>query len=377
MILAMAAIGTTQLVIFGASGDLTRRKLIPALVRLEAAGQLGEAVTIIGVSRTPKSDQDYRDELAKAMPEDIAGDYRSLASRIHYHSADVTKADDVADALEEACRGLNVEIRREAEVTRIFSSNGRVEGVELADHTVVEASQVASSLDAHWTFERFLDPATLPDSFRQAVANIDYASASAKVNVALSELPNFTCLPSNATAPHHRGTIHISPTLDYIEHAFDDAKYGRPSSEPVLEITLPSSVDSSVVPEGKHLMSMFVQFAPYHLASGQSWDEVKEDFGDRCIELLGRYAPNVPNAVEHRQVLSPLDLERTYRITGGNIMQGAMHYHQLFFMRPGPGWADHRTPIKGLYLCGAASHPGGGVMGACGRNAATEILKDG
>ena len=283
----------------------------------------------------------------------------------------------LADALERACRALRVDIRRETEVTRVFTSNGRVQGVELADHGVIEAPQVASSVDAHWTFERFLDPADLPDSFRQAVTKIDYASASAKINVALSELPDFTCAPSSTAAPHHRGTIHISPTLDYIERAFDDAKYGRPSAEPVLEITLPSSVDASIVPEGKHLMSMFVQFAPYQLANGQSWDDIKEDFGDRCIELLARYAPNVPNAIEHRQVLSPLDMERTFRITGGNIMQGAMHFHQLFFMRPVAGWADHRTPVKGLYLCGAASHPGGGVMGACGRNAAAEILKDG
>ncbi len=283
----------------------------------------------------------------------------------------------LADALERACRALRVDIRRETEVTRVFTSNGRVEGVELADHGVIEAPQVASSVDAHWTFERFLEPADLPDSFRQAVAKIDYASASAKINLALSELPDFICAPSSTAAPHHRGTIHISPTLDYIERAFDDAKYGRPSAEPVLEITLPSAVDSSIVPEGKHLMSMFVQFAPYHLANGQSWDDIKEDFGDRCIELLARYAPNVPHAIEHRQVLSPLDLEETFRITGGNIMQGTMHFHQLFFMRPVAGWADHRTPIKGLYLCGAASHPGGGVMGACGRNAAAEILKDG
>jgi phytoene dehydrogenase-like protein len=169
--------------------------------------------------------------------------------------------------------------------------------------------------------------------------------------------------------------MHIGPTLDYIERAYDDAKYGWPSTEPVLEITLPSAVDPTIVPPGKHLMSIFVQYAPYQLASG-SWDDVKEDFGDRCIELLARYAPNVPAAVEHRQVLSPLDLERTYGLTGGNIMQGAMGLNQLFFLRPVPGWSDHRTPLNGLYLCGAASHPGGGVMGACGRNAAEEILRD-
>jgi phytoene dehydrogenase-like protein len=173
-----------------------------------------------------------------------------------------------------------------------------------------------------------------------------------------------------------RGTIHISPTLDYIERAFDDAKYGWPSTEPILEITLPSAVDPTIVPPGGHLMNVFVQFAPYKLADGRSWDDIKEDFADRCLELLGRYAPNVPGAVLHRQVLSPLDLERLFNLTGGNIMQGAMTPLQLFSLRPVAGWADHRTPIAGLYLCGAASHPGGGVIGAAGKNAAAEILRD-
>ena len=282
----------------------------------------------------------------------------------------------LADALEAACRDLHVEIRREAEVARILAAGGRVIGVSLADHTVIEAETVASSVDAHVTFERLCVPAELPEAFRKAVARIDYSSASAKINLALAEPPNFRADPSNGIAPHHHGTMHICPTLDYIERAYDDAKYGWPSTEPVLELTLPSSVDRTIVPEGKHLMSIFVQYAPYRLAS-RSWDEIKEDFADRCIELLARYAPNVPGAIEHRQVLSPLDLERTYGLTGGSIMQGAMHLHQMFAMRPVAGWADYRTPLWGLYLCGAAAHPGGGVIGACGKNAAEEILRDG
>jgi phytoene dehydrogenase-like protein len=170
--------------------------------------------------------------------------------------------------------------------------------------------------------------------------------------------------------------MHVGPTLDYLERAFDDAKYGWPSREPVLEMTMASAVDPTLAPEGKHVMSIFVQYAPYRLADGKHWDDVKEDFADRCIEALARYAPNVPTAIEHRQVLSPLDLERTFGLTGGNIMQGAMTPNQLFLFRPVAGWSDHRTPIRGLYLCGAASHPGGGVMGACGKNAAEEILRD-
>lgn len=282
----------------------------------------------------------------------------------------------LACALERACRDLHVEIQREAEVQRILVSNGRAIGVQLAGGAVIEASVVASSVDAHWTFERLLSPSELPEAFRAAVAKIDYSSASAKINLALSEPPQFTCLPVHGVGRHHHGTMHICPTMDYIERAYDDAKYGVPSKEPVLEMTMASSVDRSIVPEGKHLASIFVQYAPYKLAHGKHWDEIKEDFADRCVEVLARYAPNVPNAIEHRQVVTPWDLERTFGLTGGNIMQGAMHPHQLYFMRPVPGWADHRTPIQGLYLCGAASHPGGGVIGACGKNAAEEILRD-
>jgi phytoene dehydrogenase-like protein len=281
----------------------------------------------------------------------------------------------LAEALAAACADLGVDIRRRAEVRRILTAGGRVQGVGLTDGTQLDAKIVASSVDAHLTFERMLGPDELPPAFRGAVARIDYAAASAKINLALSEPPQFTCAPASAIAPHHHGTMHISPTLDYLERAYDDAKYGRPSAEPVLELTLPTSVDGTIAPQGKHIASIFVQYAPYRLASG-SWDEVKESFADRCIEVLARYAPNLPGAILHRQVLSPLDLERTFGITGGNIMQGAMSFNQLFSFRPIPGWADHRTPIRGLYLCGAASHPGGGVMGACGRNAAEEILRD-
>jgi phytoene dehydrogenase-like protein len=282
----------------------------------------------------------------------------------------------LAAALAGACHDLGVEIRREATVKRILVERGQVVGVSLWDDTLLEAPVIASSIDAHQTFERLLDPAELPGEFRAAVSKIDYASASAKINLALSEPPQFTCLPATGIAPHHRGTIHISPTLDYLEQAFDDAKYGWPSTEPILEITLPSAVDATLAPPGQHVMNIFVQYAPYKLAEGKHWDEIKDDFANRCIDLLARYAPKVPGAILHRQVLSPLDLERLLGLTGGNIMQGAMTPLQLFAMRPIPGWADHRTPLRGLYLCGAASHPGGGVIGACGRNAAEEILRD-
>ena len=281
----------------------------------------------------------------------------------------------LADALEKACLDLGVEIRREAPVHSIQTNHHGVSGVGLEDGSQLQASIVASSVDAHVTFERLLSADVLPDEFRSAVAKIDYSSASAKVNLALSEPPQFTCMPGEGLGPHHHGTMHIGHSLDYLERAYDDAKYGRPSERPILEMTMATSVDSTLAPAGKHILSMFVQYAPYELAEGH-WDDMKESFGDRCVETLAEYAPNIPKAIEHRQVLSPLDLERTFGLTGGNIMQGAMPLHQLYCLRPVAGWADHRTPVPGLYLCGAASHPGGGVIGACGANAATEILRD-
>ncbi|ADB14779.1 amine oxidase [Pirellula staleyi DSM 6068] len=282
----------------------------------------------------------------------------------------------LADALEGACVDLGVDIRRETPVERILTKHGRIGGVQLASGLVLEAPVVASTIDANRTFLKMLGESELPKNFAAAIGRISYASASCKINVALSEPPQFTCLPGSGIGPQHRGTIHIGETLDTMERGYDDAKYGEPSREPILEITLPSSVDDTLAPKGHHVMNMFVQYAPYKLSNNRSWDDVKEAFADRCIELLARYAPNVPGAIVHRQILSPLDLERTFGLTGGNIMQGAMNPEQLFLFRPTAGWADHRSPVPGLYLCGAAAHPGGGVMGAAGRNGAQAILSD-
>ncbi|MEW4453269.1 NAD(P)/FAD-dependent oxidoreductase [Bremerella sp. JC817] len=281
----------------------------------------------------------------------------------------------IATALSKTCEELGVTIVREAPVEKILVGNRGAEGVQLVDGTSYEAKVVASSVDANLTFRKFLTPNQLPPEFLRAISNIDYASASAKINLALAEPPQFTAFPGEGISPLHHGTMHISPTMDYIERAYDDAKYGRPSQAPILEMTMPTSVDKTIAPDGKHILSIFVQYAPYKLRDA-NWDDIKESFADTCIAKIAEYAPNVPGAIMHRQVLSPLDLERTYGLTGGNIMQGAMNFNQLFAMRPVPGWADHRTPVRGLYLCGAASHPGGGVMGACGKNAAVEILRD-
>lgn len=279
----------------------------------------------------------------------------------------------LTQSLARAARDLSVTVRCEAEVAKILVTHGAVTGVALATGEEFAAPVVASNADAHTTFLRLLDPGLLPPEFAEAVGRIDYSSASLKINVALSELPNFTARPGLQPGPQHRGTIHICPDLDYVERAFDDAKYGQPSQSPILECTIPSVVDPSVAPPGAHLMSIFVQYAPYRLR-GATWDQMRESFADRCFDLLAEYAPNFKHSVMARQILTPLDLERTFALTGGNIFQGAMTLNQLFFFRPVPGFAEYRTPLRGLYLCGAAAHPGGGVMGAAGYNAAREIL---
>jgi phytoene dehydrogenase-like protein len=279
----------------------------------------------------------------------------------------------ITQALAAAARDLGVDIRCDAEVARILVRDGRAAGVALASGDEFYAPVVASNADARVTFLALLDRDALPEAFVADVERISYASASVKINVALAELPNFRALPGTEAGPQHRGTIHICPDQDYIERAFDDAKYGRPSAEPVLECTIPSAVDSTVAPPGRHLMSMFVQYAPYELRDG-SWDDEREAFADRCFDVLDDYAPNFKSSVIARQVLAPVDLERVFNLTGGNIFQGAMTPGQLFAFRPVPGYARYRTPISGLYLCGAAAHPGGGVMGTPGLNAAREIL---
>jgi phytoene dehydrogenase-like protein len=279
----------------------------------------------------------------------------------------------LTQALATAAGNLGVDIRCDAEVARIVVHDDRVVGVALATGDEFHAPVVASNADARVTFLRLLDRTALPGAFVADVERISYTSASLKINVALAELPSFRALPGTEAGPQHRGTIHICPDQDYIERAYDDAKYGRPSAEPVLECTIPSVVDPTVAPPGRHLMSMFVQYAPYDLRHG-SWDDERETFADRCFDLLDDYAPNFKRSVIARQVLAPPDLERVFNLTGGNIFQGAMTPNQLFAFRPVPGYAQYRTPLPGLYLCGAAAHPGGGVMGTPGLNAAREIL---
>jgi phytoene dehydrogenase-like protein len=283
----------------------------------------------------------------------------------------------LSNALAAAAVERGVEIRTGCTVEQIETDGNRVTGVTV-DGTSIAARRVASNIDAHQTFRRLVSESALPDGFVRAVDRIDYASASAKINLAVDQLPDFLCCPGHEEpGPQHRGTIHIGTGCEYLEAAYDDARQGRISQRPIVEMTIPTSVDSTLAPRGQHILSLFVQYAPYQLADGPWDDTARQTLLDRCLDEIARYAPNVPDSVLHHQVLSPVDLERTFGLTGGNIFQGAMPLHQLFNLRPVPGWADHRTPLDGLYLCGSAAHPGGGVMGACGRNAAREMIRDG
>jgi len=282
----------------------------------------------------------------------------------------------IAESLAAAARSYGAEIRTNAEVIRILVRAGRVEGVALKDGTELRSRQIASNADPHVTFLRLIEEKELPPEFVAAVRRIDYSSATVKINVALDRPPNFRCLPGEGVGPQHHGTMHICPDLDYIERAYDDAKYGRWAENPMLECTMATALDDSLAPPGKHILSMFVQYAPYHL-KGTTWEQEKDRFADRCFDVMEEYAPGFKASVLHRMVISPPDMEKLWGITGGNIMHGAMSLHQMFSFRPVGGYANYRTPIRGLYMCGAGTHPGGGVMGACGYNAAREMLRDG
>lgn len=280
----------------------------------------------------------------------------------------------VSNAIAAAAVEFGAEIRTNAPVARILSKNGRATGVALANGDEIHAKVVVSSVDPNLTFLQFMNERDLPSDFVDGVKRYKYRGSSGKVNLALDALPNFTCLPG--TGPHLRGAISISPSIDYMERAYDDAKYGQFSSRPYMDMVIPSLTDPSVAPPGKHVMSCFVQYAPYHLKDGVWDDRQREAFGDAVIDTIAEYAPNIKDIILHRQVLTPLDIEREFGLTEGNIFQGELTLEQLFFLRPVPGYAQYATPIDRLYMCGSATHPGGGIMGAPGRNAATRILKD-
>ena len=281
----------------------------------------------------------------------------------------------VSDAIAASARAKGAEIRTNAPVRKVLVRGGRAYAVALESGEEIEADAIASNLDPKVTFLRLVEEGDLDPEFVAAIRKFRIEGTSAKINLALSGLPVFTAFPG-APGPHHKATMHICPNIEYVERAWDDAKYGRPSERPLLELTIPTMYDPSLAPPGRHIMGIFLQYAPYTLHE-QTWDELREPFGDRVIRLIEEYVPNMSSIVEHRQVLTPLDLERRFGITGGNIFHGEMSLDQMFVMRPVAGWARYRTPVKGLFLCGSGAHPGGGVMGAPGYNCAREMLKRG
>ncbi|MBA2564858.1 MAG: NAD(P)/FAD-dependent oxidoreductase [Gemmatimonadetes bacterium] len=281
----------------------------------------------------------------------------------------------VSEAIAGAAREAGASLRTDAEVERVLVRNGRAVGVVLRSGEEIRARTVISNADPKRTFLGLVGEGELPPEFAASVKRIRIKGSSLKINLALDGLPSFRALPGSHRMPHHGATIHICPDIDYLERAWDEAKQGRPSERPLIEMTIPTMYDDSLAPPGKHVMGIFLQYAPYDVRGGD-WRTGKEEYADHVLKLIEEYAPGFRSLVLHRQVLSPPDLEEIYGLTGGNIFHGEMSPDQLFSMRPVPGWARYRTPIDGLYLCGSGTHPGGGVMGAPGYNAAREILRD-
>ncbi|HWP71653.1 MAG TPA: NAD(P)/FAD-dependent oxidoreductase [Gemmatimonadaceae bacterium] len=277
----------------------------------------------------------------------------------------------ISESIARAARGFGAEVRLDSEVAKVKTNNGRAVGVVLANGDELEAPVVVSSLDPKRTFLKLVSESDLPADFVGDVRRFKIRGSSGKVNLALSGLPDFTCMPGNGR--HLRGAMSISPSLEYVERAYDDAKYGSFSKRPYMDIILPSMIDPGMAPPGKHVMSVFVQYAPSTITGG--WNDDKRDaFGNAVIDAIAQFAPNIRDIIVDKQVLTPADIERITGLTEGNIFQGELALHQLFFLRPSPGWAQYRTPVKGLWQCGSGTHPGGGIMGAGGRLAALEIL---
>jgi len=280
----------------------------------------------------------------------------------------------VSEAIAAAARGFGAEIRCDAAVARVLVKGGRASGVTLENGDEISAPVVVSSLDPRRTFLQLLDGTALPDDFVADIRRFKFRGSSGKVNLALDALPNFTCMPG--VGRHHRGAVSISPSLDYVERAYDDAKYGEFSRRPYMDIVFPSVIDPGMAPPGKHVMSIFVQYAPYQVNGG--WTDAKrEAFGDAVVNTVEEFAPGFKSLILHRQVLTPADIERITGLSEGNIFAGELALHQLFFLRPAAGWAKFRTPVRGFYQCGSGTHPGGGIMGASGRLAALAVLGDG
>jgi len=378
--------------------DLDPRPMLPLAGLARSFGQLTERQQAVFVQIMTMSAADFLDQWFETDPlkatmsaSGIIGTYQGIRSPgtayvlLHHYMGEIDGAfrawgipkggtGGVSYAIARAAQSLGAEIRTEAPVARIRTKDGRAIGVVLEDGEEIDATVVLSSADAKVTFLDLLEPGTLDPSFEAEVGRIKFRGSSGKVNLAVDRLPDFTCLPGEGE--HLRGAISFSPSMDDMERAYDDAKYGRWSRKPYIDMIIPTLVDPGMAPPGKHVISCFVQYAPYRLdPSLGTWDDNREAFGDTVIDRIAEFAPNIRKIIVGRQVLTPLDIERTMGLTEGNIFQGELSLEQLFFNRPVPGYARFRTPIRDLWLSGSSTHPGGGLMGANGRLAAFEVLK--
>lgn len=278
-------------------------------------------------------------------------------------------------AIASSARSHGAEIRTEAPVERVLIRGGRARGVVLEGGEEIEARTVLSNADPSRTFLGLVGREHLDDDFRTQIERYRLRGSSGKVNLALDRIPDFTCRPG--IGPHLQGDIAIAPSIDYLERAYDDAKYGDFSQHPYMNIVIPSLVDPSVAPPGKHVMSIFVQYAPYHIKEGADrWPERREAFGDAVIDTLEEYCPGIRDAILYKQILTPWDLEQDFGLTEGNIFQGELSLEQLLFLRPAAGWARYRTPVRSLWMCGSGTHPGGGIMGSPGELCAKTMLRE-
>ena len=382
-------------------GDPTEndpRPLLPIAQLARKFAQLPERQQAVFVQLMTMSAKDFLDQWFETEPlkatmsaSGIIGTYQGIRSPgtayvlLHHYMGEIDGAfrawgipkggtGGVSYAIARAAQALGAEIRTEAPVKQIMVKHGRATGVVLDNGEEIEASVVLASTDAKVTFLDLLEPGTLPADFEQDVRRFKFRGSSGKVNLAVDRLPDFTCLPGYGE--HLRGAMSFSPNTIEMEQAYDDAKYGHWSNRPYIDMIIPTLVDPQMAPPGKHVISCFVQYAPYKLAPELgSWDDNREAFGDAVINRIAEFAPNIKDIIIGRQVLTPLDIERTMGLTEGNIFQGELSLEQLFFNRPVPGYARFKTPVQNLYLSGSSTHPGGGLMGANGRLAALEVLK--
>jgi phytoene dehydrogenase-like protein len=374
------------------------RPLLPLGGLLRSFQRLTERQQAVFVQLMTMSASDFLDQWFETDPlkatmaaSGIIGTYQGVKSPgtayvlLHHYMGEIDGAfrawgipkggtGGISEAIAGAARANGAEIRTEAPVARILTRGGRATGVVLESGEEIEAASVVSSVDVRRTFIDLMEAGTVDAEFEAEVRRFKFRGSSGKVNMALDALPSFTAMPG--PGEHLRRAISLSPAVDDMERAYDDAKYGHWSRKPYVDIVIPTLVDPSMAPPGRHVMSCFVQYAPYHLEpSVGPWDDNREAFGDAVVDRIAEFAPDIRDRILHRQVLTPLDIERTTGLTEGNIFQGELSLEQLFFSRPVPGWARFRTPVRDLWLCGSSTHPGGGIMGANGRIAALELLR--